>query len=51
MIKNNSIKWMLACLLMISMGFTAYGQAEKSLLWKISGNGLAEDSYLFGTII
>ena len=23
---------------------------ENSLLWKISGNGLSEDSYLFGTI-
>ena len=29
----------------------AYGQkSENSLLWKISGNGLKEPSYLFGTI-
>jgi uncharacterized protein len=28
----------------------AVGQEEKSLLWKISGNGLEQESYLFGTI-
>jgi uncharacterized protein len=28
----------------------ANGGEEKSLLWKISGNGLEKDSYLFGTI-
>jgi uncharacterized protein YbaP (TraB family) len=28
----------------------AFGQNRKGLLWKISGNGLKESSYLFGTI-
>jgi uncharacterized protein len=28
----------------------ATGNEEKSLLWKISGNGLEQESYLFGTI-
>ncbi|RZS97299.1 TraB/GumN family protein [Cecembia calidifontis] len=28
----------------------AQGSEEKSLLWKISGNGLEKESYLFGTI-
>jgi uncharacterized protein YbaP (TraB family) len=38
----------LVCSLFIGL---AYGQkSENSLLWKISGNGLAKPSYLFGTI-
>jgi uncharacterized protein len=28
----------------------AYGQEKSGLLWKVSGNGLAKDSYLYGTI-
>ena len=32
------------------MGFSFSQELEKSLLWKISGNGLKDDSYLFGTI-
>ena len=32
------------------MGMAFGQQSEKSLLWKISGNGLQEPSYLFGTI-
>ena len=31
-------------------GFSFSQELEKSLLWKISGNGLKHDSYLFGTI-
>lgn len=31
-------------------GFSFSQELEKSLLWKISGNGLKEPSYLFGTI-
>ncbi|MCW4468483.1 TraB/GumN family protein [Flavobacterium sp. MFBS3-15] len=36
-------------LLIICSGCTSQA-LEKSLLWKISGNGLAEPSYLFGTL-
>lgn len=32
------------------LGIASYGQNQKSLLWKISGNGVKEPSYLFGTI-
>src|SRR5690606_9958086 len=34
--------------LMISQGIVA--QEENSLLWEISGNGLKESSYLYGTM-
>ncbi len=41
-------------ILLLLLGFAfGLGQAqnnEKSLLWKISGNGLSQPSYLFGTI-
>lgn len=30
--------------------FNVFATEEKSLLWKISGNGLEQESYLFGTI-
>lgn len=36
-------------LIFFFMGFTSFAQ-ETSLLWKISGNGLSKESYLFGTI-
>ena len=39
---------LLLCLLSIS--FTHAQDLENSLLWKISGNGLEQSSYLFGTI-
>jgi uncharacterized protein YbaP (TraB family) len=32
------------------LGIASYAQNQKSLLWKISGNGLKEVSYLYGTI-
>lgn len=42
-------KFSLAILILIWMVGSAKGQ-ESSLLWKVSGNGLAKESYLFGTI-
>lgn len=39
----------LVLLILFWMVGTVNGQ-ESSLLWKVSGNGLKEDSYLFGTI-
>lgn len=43
-----------ACVLLLSIlwtGFTAFAQqVESSLLWKISGNNLTEESYVFGTM-
>ena len=37
-------------LLTLITGLSFSQELEKSLLWKISGNGLEQDSYLFGTI-
>ncbi len=37
-------------LLTLITGLSFSQELEKSLLWKISGNGLKHDSYLFGTI-
>ena len=37
-------------LLTLITGLSFSQELEKSLLWKISGNGLKQDSYLFGTI-
>ncbi len=34
----------------LSLAALANGQEAKTLLWKVSGNGLAKPSYLFGTI-
>lgn len=37
--------------LVVALGSTfSFAQNENSLLWKISGNGLAKPSYVFGTI-
>jgi uncharacterized protein len=36
--------------LIISPAFSGLVPTEKSLLWEISGNGLGQSSYLFGTI-
>lgn len=39
------------CLLILLFCSTfGFSQYENSLLWKISGNGVSEDSYLFGTM-
>lgn len=35
--------------LLVLCGFSAFSQ-EKSLLWEVSGNGLAKPSYVYGTI-
>ncbi len=39
-------------LVILFLSFSGIGKAQEkqSLLWSISGNGLAQDSYLFGTI-
>lgn len=43
------LKLTLSVCVFLQVSFLAFSQ-EKSLLWKISGNGLSKDSYLFGTI-
>ena len=50
--KKFSFKSVLATAMMVILVFQAFAndKEEKSLLWKISGNGLEESSYLFGTI-
>ena len=51
--KNEMIKaQVLLLLLVIFCGSTSYAQKQtsNSLLWEISGNGLQQPSYLFGTI-
>ena len=47
-----SLKKVLTTLMLVMFVFQAFAgeKEEKSLLWKISGNGLKENSYLFGTI-
>jgi uncharacterized protein YbaP (TraB family) len=47
-----SLKNVLTTLLLVILVFQAFAgeKEEKSLLWKICGNGLKENSYLFGTI-
>ncbi|WP_113922538.1 TraB/GumN family protein [Cognataquiflexum aquatile] len=47
-----SLKNVLTTLMLVMFVFQAFAgeKEEKSLLWKISGNGLKENSYLFGTI-
>ena len=42
-------KYFLYILTLIT-GLSFSQELEKSLLWKISGNGLKQDSYLYGTI-
>lgn len=50
--KKLSLKNVFATLMLFMLVFQAFAneKEEKSLLWKISGNGLKENSYLFGTI-
>ncbi|MCH6198232.1 TraB/GumN family protein [Aquiflexum sp. LQ15W] len=50
--KKLSLKNVFATLMLFMLVFQAFAseKEEKSLLWKISGNGLKESSYLFGTI-
>jgi uncharacterized protein YbaP (TraB family) len=35
---------------LLLLSFTSIAQTEKTLLWEISGNGLAKKSYLYGTM-
>lgn len=42
-------KIILLLLLLYASAFSVHAQ-EKTLLWRISGNGLSKDSYLFGTM-
>jgi hypothetical protein len=44
------MKKLFISLLTLVTGLSFSQELEKSLLWKISGNGLKEPSYLFGTI-
>src|SRR5687768_1037471 len=44
-------KWSAGLLVsLISLTTLAQGAKDKTLLWKISGNGIERPSYLFGTI-
>lgn len=47
--KRFFLKLTLSFCFFLQVSFLGFAQ-EKSLLWKISGNGLSKDSYLFGTI-
>jgi len=40
--------FLLLCILFVSTAFSQKKQTPKTLLWKISGNGLTETSYLYG---
>lgn len=46
---NTYSKIILLLLLLYTSAFPVHAQ-EKTLLWRISGNGLTKDSYLFGTM-
>ena len=43
-------KYIFLFLFFLSFFFVEQGKSQNSLLWEISGNGLKESSYLFGTI-
>lgn len=43
-------KIILSLCILLTLGLTGNAQEAKSLLWRISGNGLKAPSYLFGTI-
>ena len=46
------MKKLITFLLLVSFFSVSYSQTKKyqGLLWKISGNGLSEPSYLYGTM-
>jgi len=44
------VKKLLLITLLIAFGIQGNAQQENSLLWEISGNGIASKSYIFGTI-
>jgi uncharacterized protein YbaP (TraB family) len=43
-------KIIIALLVLVSVNLTAQNNNNNSLLWKITGNGLTQPSYIFGTI-
>lgn len=45
-----SMKQALSFLFLVVLSFGLHAQEAHSLLWKISGNGMAKPSYIFGTI-
>jgi uncharacterized protein len=48
---TNPIKFFCISLIFSSLYFTkVYAQEEKTLLWEVSGNGLSQPSYLYGTV-
>jgi uncharacterized protein len=48
---TNPIKFFCISLIFSSLYFTKiYAQEEKTLLWEVSGNGLSQPSYLYGTV-
>ncbi|MBS1668843.1 MAG: TraB/GumN family protein [Bacteroidetes bacterium] len=44
------MKKAVSIIIFIFFAFVAFSQSERSLLWKISGNGIRQPSYLFGTM-
>lgn len=48
-LRNSGVCFLLAIIFSCSTQHTLKKNYEKSLLWKVSGNGLTESSYLFGT--
>ncbi|MCO4294590.1 TraB/GumN family protein [Solitalea sp. MAHUQ-68] len=47
---SNLKSLLLSCFLLLTFAAQGFSQQAKSLLWKISGNGITEPSYLYGTI-
>jgi len=43
-------KWMLGLMIVSSTGWSQTIQSENELLWEISGNGLKDKSYLYGSL-
>lgn len=50
MIGKIYLKNIFLLILFLGSSFSLFAQNSSSLLWKVSGNGLEKDSYVFGTI-
>lgn len=48
-LKNSGVRLLVAIIFFSGALYAQEKKSEKALLWKISGNGLKESSYLFGT--
>lgn len=48
--KKNMFKKFLLVAALIAFAYSGSAQQENSLLWEVSGNGLIQKSYIFGTI-